>query len=245
MIAIKNLHKSFKKNHVLKGIDVEIRGQGILALLGPNGSGKTTMLKCFLGMVIPDSGEILFQGNNIIGQYVYRQSVGYLPQIAKFPENLTGRELIELMKSIKSGETREDALIDLFDLSSELDKKMSNLSGGNRQKVNITLALMHDSPLIILDEPSAGLDPLSIKKFKDFLRLEKERGKTIIVTTHIMSLAEDLADDILFLLDGQVYFQGSLSRLLELQMEESLENAIAQILDSKKKSPSHERYIEV
>ena len=245
MISIKNLHKSFKKNHVLKGIDVEIKGQGIIALLGPNGSGKTTMLKCFLGMVIPDSGEILFQGNNIIGQYAYRQSVGYLPQIARFPDNLTGRELIELMKSIKCGETREEALIDLFDLSSELDKKMSNLSGGNRQKVNITLALMHDSPLIILDEPSAGLDPLSIKKFKDFLRLEKERGKTIIVTTHIMSLAEDLADDILFLLDGQVYFQGSLARLLELQMEESLENAIAQILDSKKKSPSHERYIEV
>lgn len=245
MISIKNLHKSFKKNHVLKGIDVEIRGQGIIALLGPNGSGKTTMLKCFLGMVIPDSGEILFQGNNIIGQYAYRQSVGYLPQIARFPDNLTGRELIELMKSIKCGETREEALIDLFDLSSELDKKMSNLSGGNRQKVNITLALMHDSPLIILDEPSAGLDPLSIKKFKDFLRLEKERGKTIIVTTHIMSLAADLADDILFLLDGQVYFQGSLSRLLELQMEDSLENAIAQILDSKKKSASHERYIEV
>lgn len=245
MISIKNLHKSFKKNHVLKGIDVEIRGQGIIALLGPNGSGKTTMLKCFLGMVIPDSGEILFQGNNIIGQYAYRQSVGYLPQIARFPDNLTGRELIELMKSIKCGETREEALINLFDLSSELEKKMSNLSGGNRQKVNITLALMHDSPLIILDEPSAGLDPLSIKKFKDFLRLEKERGKTIIVTTHIMSLAADLADDILFLLDGQVYFQGSLSRLLELQMEDSLENAIAQILDSKKKSPSHERYIEV
>lgn len=245
MISIKNLHKSFNKNHVLKGIDVEIRGLGIIALLGPNGSGKTTMLKCFLGMVIPDSGEILFQGNNIIGQYAYRQRVGYLPQIARFPDNLTGRELIELMKSIKSGETRENELIDLFDLSPELDKKMSNLSGGNRQKVNITLALMHDSPLIILDEPSAGLDPLSIKKFKDFLRLEKERGKTIIVTTHIMSLAADLADDILFLLDGQVYFQGSLSRLLELQMEESLENAIAQILDNKKKTLSHERYIEV
>ncbi len=245
MISIKNLHKSFKNNHVLKGIDVEIRGQGIIALLGPNGSGKTTMLKCFLGMVIPDRGKILFQGNNVIGQYAYRQSVGYLPQIARFPDNLTGKELIELMKSVKRGKTRENELIDLFDLSPELDKKMSNLSGGNRQKVNITLALMHDSPLIILDEPSAGLDPLSIKKFKDFLRVEKERGKTIIVTTHIMSLAEDLADDILFLLDGQVYFQGSLSRLLELRMEDSLENAIAQILDNKKKSPNHEGYIEV
>ncbi len=245
MISIKSLHKSFKKNHVLKGIDVEIEGQGIIALLGPNGSGKTTMLKCFLGMVLPDSGEILFQNKSVIGEYAYRQSLGYLPQIARFPDNLTGRELIELMKSIKCGETRENELVDLFDLAPELDKKMSNLSGGNRQKVNITLALMHDSPLIILDEPSAGLDPLSIKKFKDFLRIEKERGKTIILTTHIMSLAEDLADDILFLLDGQVYFQGSLSRLLQLQMEESLENAIAQILDHKKKSPNHEGYIEV
>ena len=245
MIRIKNLHKSFKKNHVLKGIDLDISEPGIIGVLGPNGSGKTTLLKCFLGMVIPDVGQILYKEKDIIGKHEYRKDIGYLSQIARFPENLSGKELINLMKSMKSGETREEELIAMFALEKELEKKMGNLSGGNRQKINITLALMHDDPIIILDEPSTGLDPLSLRKFKAFLNEEKERGKLILITTHIMSLAEDLADDILFILDGHIHYNGSLHNLLIMQMEDNLENAIAHILENKKKALSHEKYIEV
>ncbi len=234
MITITNLNKSYKKNHVLRDINLELPQSGIVALLGPNGSGKTTLLKCFLGMVLADSGDLVFDGRSVLGQYEYRAKVSYLSQIARFPENLTARELISLMKEIKPGETREANFIKVFNLEKELDKKMGSLSGGTRQKVNITLALMHDDPLIILDEPSTGLDPLSLQELKKFILKERERGKLILITTHILSLAEDLADDILFLLEGDIYFNGSLKDLLNDQGENNLENAIAHILRSTK-----------
>ena len=230
MIDVTGLNKTFGKNHVLRDINVSIDGPGILALLGPNGSGKTTFLKCFLGMVIPDNGDILFQGKSILKQYAYRQKISYLSQIARFPENLTARELIAFMQELKSGTTRESRFVEMFNLEKELDKKMGNLSGETRQKVNILLALMHDDPLLILDEPSTGLDPLSLRELKKFILEERDRGKLIIITTHILSLAEQLADDILFLLDGNIFFKGSLKVLLESQKEHSLENAIAHIL---------------
>jgi len=232
MIEIQKINKSYKKNHVLKDISISISGPGVVALLGPNGSGKTTLLKCFLGMVLPDSGDILFNGKSTLNEYLYRKNVSYLSQIARFPENLSARELISLMKEIKPGQTREDQFMKMFNLEKELDKKMGSLSGGTRQKVNITLALMHDDPLIILDEPSTGLDPLSLKELKEFIREERERGKLILITTHILSLAEELADDVIFLLEGNIYFQGRIGELLSNQHELNLENAIAHILKS-------------
>ena len=232
MIEIQKINKSYKKNHVLKDISISISGPGVVALLGPNGSGKTTLLKCFLGMVLPDSGDILFNGKSTLNEYLYRKNVSYLSQIARFPENLSARELISLMKEIKPGQTREDQFMKMFNLEKELDKKMGSLSGGTRQKVNITLALMHDDPLIILDEPSTGLDPLSLKELKEFIREERERGKLILITTHILSLAEELADDVIFLLEGNIYFQGRIGELLSNQHEMNLENAIAHILKS-------------
>ena len=234
MIDVSGLSKTFGKNHVLKNISVAIKGPGIIALLGPNGSGKTTFLKCFLGMVIPDKGEVLFQGESILKKYVYRRNISYLSQISRFPENLSVRELITLMQELKPGTTRESRFIQMFNLEKELDKKMGNLSGGTRQKVNILLALMHDDPLLILDEPSTGLDPLSLRELKKFVLEERDRGKLIIITTHILSLAEQLAEDILFLLDGKIFFKGSLQVLLDSQQENSLENAIAHILHESK-----------
>lgn len=244
MIEIKHLDKSYKKNHVLKNISLSISGPGIVALLGPNGSGKTTLLKCFLGMVLPDSGDILFNGKSTLTEYQYREKVSYLSQIARFPENLTARELITLMKEIKPGKTREEQFVEMFDLAKELDKKMGSLSGGTRQKVNVTLALMHDDPLIILDEPSTGLDPLSLKALKKFIHEERERGKLILITTHILGLAEDLADDIIFLLEGNIFFNGRISDLLNNQQEQNLENAIAHILKSTK-TKSHAEDIKI
>ena len=234
MITFQNLNKSYKKNHVIKNMNLTVEGPGVVALLGPNGSGKTTLLKCFLGMVIPDSGDIMYNKSSILKQHAYREKISYLSQITRFPDNLTVRELISFMKEIKTGNTREDLFIKMFNLDKELDKKMGSLSGGNRQKVNITLALMHDDPLIILDEPSTGLDPLSLKELKKFILQERENGKLIVITTHILSLAESLADDIIFLLEGKVFFHGSMSALLNDQDEVNLENAIAHILQTTK-----------
>ncbi len=206
MICIKDLYKTYGNNEVLKGISLNLDEPGVVAVLGPNGSGKTTLLKCLLGMVLCNRGEILFEGKSISNQFTYRSHISYLSQIARFPENLTPEELIQLMKSIRRrSDTREELFIDMFKLEGELNKKMSSLSGGTRQKVNITLALMHDDPVIILDEPSTGLDPLCLKRLKSFICHERDRGKLILITTHILSLAEDLADHVLFLLEGHIY----------------------------------------
>jgi Cu-processing system ATP-binding protein len=232
MIEIQNLHKSFGSNAVLRGIDLTFNGQGITAILGPNGSGKTTLLKCFLGLTSYDSGTITFKNRDIAGQFMYRSEVSHLPQIACFPENLTAQDLIFMMKDLRGGETREDYFIELFGLRPELNKKMTNLSGGNKQKVNLLLSFMFDNPLLILDEPTSGLDPLAIINLKNHLREEKERGKLILVTTHIMSFVEALADHIIFLLDGHIYFDGGLNHLMALHNADTLELAIAKILQS-------------
>ena len=121
-------------------------------------------------------------------------------------------------------------LVDLFDLNPFLDKKLGNLSGGTRQKVNIVLTFMFDTSVLILDEPTAGLDPVSLIKLKDLIADARNQGKIILITSHIMNLVEQLADQIIFLLEGEIYFQGSLTDLKEKTQEKDLEHAIASLL---------------
>ncbi len=233
MVEIKNLHKSFGKVNVLQGIDLAIDEPGIIAILGPNGSGKTTLIKSILGMVIPQKGDILIDGKHILGEWNYRNEISYMPQIANFPQNLRVQELINMIKNLRAETTLDQALIQQFGLEPFLDKKLGNLSGGTRQKVNIVLTFMFDSPLIILDEPTTGLDPVALIYLKELIRREKERGKTILVTTHIMNLVEEIADKVVFLLDGNIYFNGTVAALEEQTGQSDLERAIAEILRNK------------
>ncbi|MEO1259959.1 MAG: ABC transporter ATP-binding protein [Bacteroidota bacterium] len=230
MITIQHLHKAFGKNEVLKGIDLHFGQPGISAVLGPNGSGKTTLIKCLLGMVIPDSGCICVDGADVSGQWTYRERLSYLPQIARFPENLTAKELFKMVKDLRMNNANDEELINLFDLRPHLDKRLGNLSGGTRQKINLVLAFMYDNPYIILDEPTAGLDPVAMIHLKELIRQEKEKGKTILITTHIMSFVEEVADEIIFLLEGHIHFQGSQSTLKDQYGETSLEKAIASMM---------------
>ena len=230
MIKIDNLHKQFGKLKVLEGVNIDIASNGVIAVLGPNGSGKTTILKTILGMVIPQEGEIYFEGKPIVGKWDYRDRIGYLPQIARFPDNLTVRELIEMIKTVRGVEANENILIERFDLNDSLEKKLSNLSGGTKQKVNIVLTFMFESPLLILDEPTAGLDPVSLISLKELIKEEKEKGKTLLITTHIMSLVEELSDEIVFLLEGKIYFKGTVEQLQQQTGQADLEHSIAKIL---------------
>jgi len=231
MIRIEGLYKSYGKLEVLKGIDLGFDAPGkITAILGPNGSGKTTLIKCILGMVLPDKGEIKVEGQSVKGQWAYRNRIDYLPQIARFPENLRVRELIAFLHDLRKGNTREKELIALFGLEQHLHKKLGHLSGGTKQKVNLVLAFMYDSPILILDEPTSGLDPIALLHLKDLIRAEKDRGKLILITTHIMNFVEEMADEIVFLLEGNIYFRGDLETLKSRFHEPSLERAIARIL---------------
>lgn len=232
MIEITNLHKHFGKVEVLDNIDLSIADGGIFAILGPNGSGKTTLIKSILGMVIPQSGQIQVNGNNVLGEWNYRSGVNYLPQIAQFPDNLSVKELIKMIKNLRPVAANDQELIEIFGLEPFLDKKLGNLSGGTKQKVNLVLAFMFDSPILILDEPTTGLDPVSLIHLKDIIRKEKAAGKTILITTHIMDFVETMADEIVFLLEGNIYFKGTVEELKKKSSENDLEHAIATILSS-------------
>jgi Cu-processing system ATP-binding protein len=230
MIEFKNIHKRFGKLTVLDGLDLEIKNGGIFAILGPNGSGKTTLIKCLLGMVIPNKGEINFEGSTVLGKWNYRNNLNYLPQIANFPPNLTVQELINMVKNLRPKVSAELELIDKFGLKDFLNKKLGNLSGGTKQKVNIVLTFMFDSDLIILDEPTTGLDPISLIHLKELIQIEKAKGKTILITTHIMSFVNEVANEIVFLLDGKIYFKGSIEALKEQTNNNNLEHAIANLI---------------
>lgn len=230
MIVIDKLFKNYGRVKVLRGLDLQINTGGIFAILGPNGSGKTTLIKSILGLVIPDNGDILLNKTSVLKKFEYRQEIDYLPQIASFPNNLTVNELIRMVKDLRNKTTRENDLIALFGLQEFLDKKLGNLSGGTRQKVNLVLAFMFDSPLVILDEPTSGLDPVSLIHLKRLIREEKSRRKTILITSHIMDFVEEMSDEIVFLLDGKIYFQGTVVELKDQTGKPDLEHAIAAIL---------------
>ena len=230
MINIEKIHKRFGKNEVLKGIDLDISKNGIFAILGPNGSGKTTLIKSILGMVIPDNGAIRINDVLIKKKSEYRDQIDYLPQIANFPANLTVKEIISMIKDLRNKPGNDKKLIELFQLEPFLTKKLGNLSGGTKQKVNIVLTLMFDSPIIILDEPTTGLDPIALLHLKDLILEEKQRGKTILMTSHIMSFVEEMADEIVFLLEGKVYFKGDIKALKVQTKETNFERAIANLL---------------
>lgn len=231
MIEIKGLRKSFGKLQALGAIDLSIKGGSITAILGPNASGKTTLLKSILGLAIPDAGEINVDG--VSDNYNYRSKIGYLPQIARFPENLRGNELIALLKDVRGSSSQmEGALIEKFGLQPSLEKPLRTLSGGTRQKISILLAFLFDAPVLILDEPANGLDPVSLIRLKELIAAEKAKGKTILLTTHSMGLVEELADEIVFLLEGKIHFKGSLELLKQTYREEHAEYAIAKMMDA-------------
>ena len=230
MVTIENLHKKFGKNEVLSGVDLNISEGGIFAVLGPNGSGKTTLIKSVLGMVIPDKGNITVLGENIKKNSEYRHKIDYLPQIANFPSNLRVKELIKMIKDLRKPTNEDERLIELFRLEPFLDKKLGNLSGGTKQKVNLVLTFMFDSPLIILDEPTTGLDPISLIRLKDLIKAEKAKGKTVLITSHIMSFVEEISDEIVFILEGKIYFKGTIQKLKTKTNQPDFEHAIASIL---------------
>jgi Cu-processing system ATP-binding protein len=231
MIEVKGIKKNFGKLEVLKGFDFSLSKGKITAILGPNGSGKTTFIKSILGLAIPSGGEIRFEERSIDKDWEYRKYIGYLPQIARFPENLKVKELFKLIEDVRGASGNSEELIDLFDLEEFMNKRLRQLSGGTRQKVNLVLTFMFDCPVYILDEPTSGLDPIALIRLKDLIKEKKAQGKTFLVTTHIMNLVEEIGDELIFLLEGKVYFRGTYTEMLEAEKEENLERAIANILE--------------
>lgn len=240
MIRIENLDKSYGRLTVLRDLTLTIpRGQ-ITALVGPNAAGKTTLIKAILGLVRPGGGRISINGHLIGRDPVYRERIGYMPQHPAFPDNLLVRELLAFMDDIRGVSTSGENgpfdrapgrdLIDTFELASSIDKKLRTLSGGTRQKVNAAIAFRYGPDLLILDEPTAGLDPLARSCLKDVIRHERERGTTILITSHVISELRDLAEHIIYLVDGRLRVSSSVRDLLRHTGAADLEHAVTRMM---------------
>jgi Cu-processing system ATP-binding protein len=230
MIEITGLRKRYKSLQVLDGVDLSIATGKVTAIVGPNAAGKTTLIKSVVGLARPDAGRIAIGGVEIDEHGDYRASIGYMPQIARFPENLTGQDLIDMIVGLRRDSRPSTDLIDRFDLAAHLGKPMRALSGGTRQKINAVIALMFAPPVLILDEPTAGLDPVAAGILKDLVTAERERGTTIVLTSHVLSEIEELADDVAFLYEGRIRFAGPVTALKRETRQFTLERAIAHVL---------------
>ena len=232
MIIATKVSKQFGKLRVLDNVSVSCCKGECIALIGPNGSGKTTFIKSILGMVIPDSGFITFNGNNITHDWSYRKHIGYMPQIGRYPENMTIRQVIDMMKDIRKNNTDvfDTDLIDAFNLDKLMQKRMRTLSGGTRQKVSASLAFLFNPDVLILDEPTAGLDPVASETLKEKIITEKEKGKLILITSHILSELDDLVTQIIFMNEGKLQFHKSIDTVKTDTGEEKLSRAIASIM---------------
>lgn len=240
MIEIKELQKKFGKFEVLKNINLSCKKGECIALIGPNGCGKTTLIKSVLGMVLPDSGTIHFNGNSVLGEYLYRERIGYMPQIGRYPDNMTIGQIIEMIKKIRnSSDDLDEDLFHAFELEKMFDKQMRTLSGGTTQKVSAVLAFLFNPDVLILDEPTAGLDPLAAEVLKEKIIKEKEKGKLILITSHLLSELDDLITEIIFMQEGKVHFHQKVEELKTTTGEEKISKAIAKILKNKQNEPNH------
>jgi len=231
MVVVDSLSKRFGRLQVLKDVSATFEAGKVTAVVGPNAAGKSTLMKSILGLVIPDGGTVTIDGMPTLGNPASRARVGYMPQEPRFPDNLRVSELFDFVQDLRGEHPSGlDALIDEFELRLHLAKPLRVLSGGTRQKASAVLTFLFDPNVLLLDEPSAGLDPVASSRLKDRILDERDSGATVILTSHVMSELEELADEVLFLLEGTVRFRGTIQSIRDRTGENRLERAVAHLM---------------
>jgi Cu-processing system ATP-binding protein len=232
MIEAHRVSKSFGRLRALDEFSVRMAGGRAFSLIGPNGSGKTTFIKCLLGLVIPDSGTVTLDGRSLLGDPALRGRIGYMPQIGRFPDNMRVGHLFEMMRDLRRESSRrlDDELSDSLDIKRIAGKPMRTLSGGTRQKVSACLAFLFDPDVLVLDEPTAGLDPVSVEILKEKVVSARNKGKLILMTSHILSDLDEMTTDVLFLVEGRLQFSRPIDELRAECGEQKLGKLIAQIM---------------
>ncbi len=236
MITINSLNKKFNLTTALANFNYKFEEGKITTIVGPNGSGKTTLMKCILGFLFPDSGDIIIDGNSVLNKTDFKNEIGYMSQKPSFPENLVIEEILTLLKDLRSNITSYDeSLINEFEFHTEMNKQFKALSGGNKQKLNAIVTFLFNPKIILMDEPTAGLDPYAASILKKKIIEAKNSGKTILLTSHILDEIEELTDNLIMLSDGQVKFAFSSSEISALKSEDSLSNKLSELFMQRKK----------
>jgi len=202
-IQIENLSKSYSKVLAVDRVSLEVREGEIFGFLGPNGAGKTTTIRCMMGFIRPDSGQIKILGRDAQREsWELKREIGFLAGESNLYSGWTPREHIELVTKIRGGGGKASELVSKFGLN--LGKKVKNLSSGNKQKLGLILALMHEPKVLILDEPSAGLDPLLQRLTYEILREQAEKGVTIFMSSHDLDDVEKVCDRVCIIKEGRL-----------------------------------------
>lgn len=233
MIEIRDIHKNYNQREILKGIHLVCPEQKVTGMIGPNSCGKTTLMKCILGLVPSDRGEIRINGKLLGQDAAYRADLGYMPQTTSFPENLKTHEIFRLLEELrKRPSTRKEELIHELSLEPFLDKPFGFLSGGAKQRVGAATALMFDPSILVLDEPTASLDPLAAVLMRKIISRENRQGKTIVLISHILGEIEELASELALMIDGKIVYSGDLKTFKEKEKATHLEQAVVNHLQS-------------
>lgn len=229
MIRYINVTKKYGEVTALNNVTIEIRSGKITALLGPNGSGKTTLFKLTLGIIKPDEGEIIVDGINVLENPIEaRKIIGYSPEEITLFESLTPIEMYKFLSEIYglNEETFQERLklyLKLFNLTTEANKLCGEMSHGNRRKVSIVSALLHDPDVLILDEPFSGLDPEAAKILKEIMKKHAKENRTVLFSTHILQIAEAVADHIIIINHGDIVAEGNKEELERVVRKGDLE----------------------
>ena len=206
MLRVNRIVKSYGKKFRLDVENLTLESPSVITLLGPNGSGKTTFLKILLGLVNPQKGEIEYNGKSITDDFTFKNDLSYMPQTAIYPENLKVKEIIEITKALKNHTINYDYdLYEQYKIDEILVSNFSSLSQGTKQKIAASIVFMFKSPVIILDEPTAGLDPYAAELFKEKI-LKEKTNKLLLFTTHIISDVTELSDRLIFLHEGRIKY---------------------------------------
>ena len=220
MIRIDRLNRNFGNVHAVRNLTLHVPRGELFCFLGPNGAGKTTTMKILTGLLRPTSGTATIAGRSVATDGVeVKRMIGYIPDMPFLYERLTPVEFLEFTGDLyglprEFSRRRAQELIDLFDLNEYLSALIKDLSHGLRQRLIYCATLLHDPQVLFIDEPLIGLDPYTIRLIKDLLKTKARGGMTIFLTTHILALAEDIADRIGIILRGELVALGTLQELL-------------------------------
>lgn len=239
MIKTIGLTKVYGRQTVLSDLNITGDPGQSIALIGPNGAGKTTLSKILLGQVIPTSGRVEVNGQDISLGPEYRRLLGYMPQITRFPARMKTHQLFELIcgmrPDVKPG-NYDTELYEELEIDGMRDKALGELSGGMRQRVSAALAFYFDPDLLILDEPTAGLDPVANEVLKAKVRQYTENQRLVITTSHILSDLDEICNYVIYLMEGQLRFAGTIAELQRQTQESGLNRMVVALT---KNSPVH------